>query len=247
MFEIHGGGIDLVFPHHENELAQSRALGHEFARIWTHNGMLEFTSEKMSKSLGNDVSLRNVLDTWGREVVLLFYMTGHWRKPIDFSDETLEQARAQTETFRDAFRSPAAGTDGSGAAEPREALDAALDDDFDTPRALAVLHSWRRAGRLDWLREGPAIFGLESLAEAEEPPEDVAALAEPNASARGPNAASTRQTGCGARSRQPAGRCATWRTASSSSLGGDAGADLRPARGSGGPPRPPRGARALGD
>jgi len=88
VFEIHGGGIDLVFPHHENELAQSRALGHEFARIWTHNGMLEFGGEKMSKSLGNDVSLRNVLDTWGREVVLLFFMTGHWRKPIDFTDET---------------------------------------------------------------------------------------------------------------------------------------------------------------
>jgi cysteinyl-tRNA synthetase len=179
VFEVHGGGIDLVFPHHENELAQSRALGHEFARIWTHNGMLEFTSEKMSKSLGNDVSLRNVLDTWGREVVLLFYMAGHWRKPIDFSDETLEQARAQAETFRDAFRSSSPGTDGSTASspEPREALDAALDNDFDTPRALAVLHSWRRAGRLDWLREGLAVFGLESLAEAEKPPEDVAALA----------------------------------------------------------------------
>jgi len=98
VFEIHGGGLDLVFPHHENELAQSRALGHEFARIWTHNGLLEFGGEKMSKSLGNDVSLRNVLDTWGREVVLLFFMTAHWRKPIDFTDETLQQARAQVET-----------------------------------------------------------------------------------------------------------------------------------------------------
>ncbi|MGZ8716897.1 MAG: cysteine--tRNA ligase, partial [Gaiellaceae bacterium] len=75
VFEIHGGGLDLVFPHHENELAQSRALGHDFARIWMHNGMLDFGGEKMSKSLGNDVSLRNVLDTWGREVVLLFFMT----------------------------------------------------------------------------------------------------------------------------------------------------------------------------
>src|SRR6185437_11821547 len=67
-FEIHGGGLDLVFPHHENELAQSSALGHGFARIWAHNGMLEFSGEKMSKSLGNDVSIRNVIDTWGREV-----------------------------------------------------------------------------------------------------------------------------------------------------------------------------------
>src|SRR5207237_1015637 len=85
VFEIHGGGLDLVFPHHENELAQSHALGHEFARLWMHNGMLEFGGEKMSKSLGNDVSLRNVLDTWGREVVLLFFLSAHWRNPVDFT------------------------------------------------------------------------------------------------------------------------------------------------------------------
>src|SRR5262245_59055226 len=103
VFEIHGGGLDLVFPHHENELAQSSALGHEFARVWMHNGMLEFGGEKMSKSLGNDVSIRNVLDTWGREVTLLFFMTAHWRKPIDFTDDTLAQARAQVETFRNFF------------------------------------------------------------------------------------------------------------------------------------------------
>ncbi len=92
-FEIHGGGLDLVFPHHENELAQSGALGHEFAKVWMHNGMLDFGGEKMSKSLGNDVSIRNVLDTWGREAVLLFFMTAHWRKPIDFGDGPLESAR----------------------------------------------------------------------------------------------------------------------------------------------------------
>ena len=105
VFELHGGGLDLVFPHHENELAQSRAVGHEFARIWTHNGMLEFGGEKMSKSLGNDVSIRNVLDTWGREVALLFFMTAHWRKPIDFTDTTLEQAKAQVGSFQDALNS----------------------------------------------------------------------------------------------------------------------------------------------
>ena len=64
-FEIHGGGLDLVFPHHENELAQSRALGHEFARIWAHNGLLRATGEKMSKSLGNIVTLREAIDTLG--------------------------------------------------------------------------------------------------------------------------------------------------------------------------------------
>ncbi|HKB94319.1 MAG TPA: cysteine--tRNA ligase, partial [Gaiellaceae bacterium] len=85
-FEIHCGGLDLVFPHHENELAQSRALGHEFARIWMHNGMLEFVGEKMSKSVGNVTTLGDALDEWGRETILLYFMTAHWRKPVDFSE-----------------------------------------------------------------------------------------------------------------------------------------------------------------
>src|SRR6184192_2416466 len=102
-FEIHGGGLDLVFPHHENELAQSRALGHDFAAIWTHNGMLAFTGEKMSKSVGNIATLREVLDDWGREAILLFFMTGHWRKPIDFDREALGRARTQVESFRNHF------------------------------------------------------------------------------------------------------------------------------------------------
>ena len=74
VFEIHGGGLDLVFPHHENELAQSRARGHEFAKLWMHNGMLRFTGEKMSKSLGNIETIQEVLDEWGRETVLLFFL-----------------------------------------------------------------------------------------------------------------------------------------------------------------------------
>ncbi len=155
-FEIHGGGLDLVFPHHENELAQSNALGHEFARIWTQNGMLQFGGEKMSKSLGNDVSIRNVLDTWGREVVLLFFMTAHWRKPIDFTDDTLAQTKAQVEGFRNVFRSPSEpGGDWA-------AFEAALDDDFNTPEALALLHGWRDH---ELLRRGLELFGLGSLAE----------------------------------------------------------------------------------
>jgi cysteinyl-tRNA synthetase len=156
VFEIHGGGLDLVFPHHENELAQSRALGHEFARIWTHNGMLEFGGEKMSKSLGNDVSLRNVLDTWGREVVLVFFMTGHWRKPIDFTDDTLQQAKAQWEGFQGAYRVASAKP------EPGEwqRLVHALDDDFNTPDALAILHDWRSRGYWYLLDEGLRLFGL---------------------------------------------------------------------------------------
>jgi cysteinyl-tRNA synthetase len=177
-FELHGGGLDLVFPHHENELAQSTALGHRFARIWTHNGMLEFGGEKMSKSLGNDVSIRNVLDIWGREVALLFFLTAHWRKPIDFTDVTLEQAKAQWQSFGQAIyekrpAQPAVGW---------EAFEAALDDDFNTPEALAVLHEWRRASQLDLLHRGLTIFGLGFVLDA--PPEEVLALVKEREDAR---------------------------------------------------------------
>src|SRR3954469_13406844 len=103
VFEIHGGGLDLVFPHHENELAQSLALGQQFAKVWMHNGMLRFVGEKMSKSTGNVLTIREALDEWGRETLLLFFLTGHWRKPIDLSEETLTQAKAQAETFRNSF------------------------------------------------------------------------------------------------------------------------------------------------
>ena len=106
-FEIHGGGLDLVFPHHENELAQSRGAEREFARIWMHNGMLRLTGEKMSKSLGNIATLQEVLDEWGRETLLLFFMTAHWRKPIDFSQETMAAARAQVDGFRNVLVEPA--------------------------------------------------------------------------------------------------------------------------------------------
>jgi cysteinyl-tRNA synthetase len=180
VFEIHGGGLDLVFPHHENELAQSNAVGHEFARIWTHNGMLEFAGEKMSKSLGNDVSLRNVLDTWGREVVLLFFMTGHWRKPIDFTDETLAQAKAQVETFSDFL----AGQDFDAEPTEQDRLTAVLDDDFNTPEALALFHDWRRRGLAEDLVAGLRIFGLGSLTEREEAPPEVVELARQRSRAR---------------------------------------------------------------
>ena len=88
-FLIHGGGLDLVFPHHENERAQSQAVGRPFARIWMHNGLLRFTGEKMSKSVGNVATIQEVIAEWGRETALLFMLTGHWRKPIDFSEETM--------------------------------------------------------------------------------------------------------------------------------------------------------------
>jgi cysteinyl-tRNA synthetase len=168
VFEIHGGGLDLVFPHHENELAQSLALGHDFARIWMHNGLLTLDGEKMSKSLGNDMTIRGVVDTWGREVALLLLLSGQWRKPLDFNEGTLEQAAAQLETFRNVFRSP------SEPVGDWTAFEAALDDDFNTPEALAVLHGWRDH---ELLRRALDVFGLASLADTEEAPTEVAELA----------------------------------------------------------------------
>jgi cysteinyl-tRNA synthetase len=179
-FEIHGGGLDLVFPHHENEVAQSRALGHPFAQIWAHNGMLQFTGEKMSKSSGQVETIRDALDTWGRETILGFFLTASWRKPIDYSEETMTQAAARLETLRNAFTRDAAEHDESG----WRAFEDALNDDFDTPAALAVLHDWASRGQLELLRRGLAVFGLASLAERAEAPAEIVELAEQRSQAR---------------------------------------------------------------
>jgi cysteinyl-tRNA synthetase len=177
VFEIHGGGLDLVFPHHENELAQSRALGHEFAQLWMHNGMLRFTGEKMAKSVGNVVTIHDAIERWGREALLLFFMSGHWSNPIDFSDATIEQAHAQAAGFREVFRNPSEPT-GDGA---WMSFAEALEDDFNTPAALALLHSWRDH---DLLRRALDLFGLASLAESEAAPDEVVRLAELRRAAR---------------------------------------------------------------
>jgi cysteinyl-tRNA synthetase len=177
VFEIHGGGVDLVFPHHENEIAQSRGAGREFARLWMHNGMLRLVGEKMSKSLGNVVSLREAIDQWGRETLLMFFLGAHWRKPMDYSDETLAAARARAESFREVFRNPS--EDASPDAWSR--FEAALEDDFNTPEALAVMHEWADH---DLLRRALDVFGLDSLAEREEAPAEVVELANRRQAAR---------------------------------------------------------------
>ena len=158
-FEIHGGGLDLRFPHHENELAQSRSRDYPFARVWLHNGMLELGDEKMSKSLGNVVTLRNVLDTWGREVLLLYHLSGHWRKPVDFTDAALESARTQLAGFREALAMPAR------AAGDWDAFEEALEDDFNTPAVLALLHGWASSGARGELARGLDLFGISSTFE----------------------------------------------------------------------------------
>jgi cysteinyl-tRNA synthetase len=170
VFEIHGGGLDLVFPHHENELAQSRARGHGFAKVWMHNGMLRFTGEKMSKSVGNVETIAEVLDRWGRDTVLLFFLTAHWRSPIDFSDDRMADAQARADGLREVFRNRSE----PAAADAWERFAAVLDDDFSTPAALALMHEWRDH---DLLRRSLDVFGLSALAEQEEAPSEVHALA----------------------------------------------------------------------
>ncbi|MBD0338911.1 MAG: cysteine--tRNA ligase [Thermoleophilia bacterium] len=176
-FEIHGGGNDLRFPHHENELAQSRAAGRPFARLWMHNGMLELDQEKMAKSVGNVRTLREVLDVWGREALLVYFLTGQWRKPIDFTPEAMEAAAARAEGFRNVFRDENKPLPPEAWAE----FAAALDDDFNTAQALAVIHEWTDH---ELLRRALDVFGLASLAKQTEAPRELRALAERRERAR---------------------------------------------------------------
>ncbi|HXY17434.1 MAG TPA: cysteine--tRNA ligase [Gaiellaceae bacterium] len=179
-FWIHGGGLDLVFPHHENERAQSLAVGRPFARVWMHNGMLRFTGEKMSKSLGNVATIKDVLREWGRETALLFFLTAHWRKPIDFSEETMAAARAQLQTFANFLRlTPAESREPA-----REELAAVLEEDFNTPEALALFHEWRARGDADSVRWGLGLFGLGDIGRSEAVPDPVRLLAEQRMRAR---------------------------------------------------------------
>jgi len=180
-FEIHGGGLDLIFPHHENEVAQSRGAGREFARIWMHNGLLRFTGEKMSKSLGNIASLRDVVQEWGPATLLVFFMSAHWRKPIDFDDRALQAAEQQVRTFENrlnwdfGFRAPG---------PPWEDFTAVVNDDFNTPEALAILHEWVNTGQVELLERGLIdVFGIQ-LKDVIEPPERVIELAEQRKLAR---------------------------------------------------------------
>jgi cysteinyl-tRNA synthetase len=176
-FEIHLGGLDLVFPHHENERAQSQAAGREFAQLWMHNGMVELDREKMSKSVGNIASLHDVLERWGPETILVYFLSAHWSKPIDFSEQTMEAARARVERFREVFRGPSEPAPGG----EWERFARALDDDFNTPEALAIMHGWRDH---DLLRRALDLFGLASLAKQEEAPGEIVELARQRQEAR---------------------------------------------------------------
>jgi cysteinyl-tRNA synthetase len=172
-FEVHGGGSDLVFPHHENEAAQTRlGRGAELAQIWMHNGMLEMRGEKMSKSVGNISLLPEVVQEWGRDTLLLFFASGHYRQPIVFSPDTLRDARGRLTRIREAARRLVDGPSPDDMRVHRDAFFDALRDDFNTPRALAALAAWvseanrREAVGRDDLVEMLDIFGLADLARA---------------------------------------------------------------------------------
>jgi cysteinyl-tRNA synthetase len=149
-FDIHGGGRDLIFPHHENEIAQSEAAGKPFARFWMHNGMLNLSSEKMSKSVGNIRTLRSILDKHRPEALITAFLSSHYRSPLEFSEDLLEETEQQVDRLRNVFRrlGDAAPAPGAALAAPdqglldklaarRKSFDDALADDLNTAAALA--------------------------------------------------------------------------------------------------------------
>lgn len=213
-FDIHGGGRDLIFPHHENEIAQSEgALGCEFVRFWVHNGMLTTREEKMSKSLGNIFLLREALEQYPPEVLICFFVASHYRSPVEFSSEALDEAASQVERLRNVFRSladyleqaPEKGDGDTALAQvveqTRARFDEAMADDLNTGAALGEVFSLARElnsalGRrevskvqAEASREALLamlhILGLDAVGSfSEEIPQDVVALAEQRLKAR---------------------------------------------------------------
>jgi cysteinyl-tRNA synthetase len=189
-FAIHGGGSDLVFPHHENEIAQSEAAGRPFARIWMHNGMIETEAEKMSKSEGNIFQLSEALDRYGREAVVAYLISGHYRQPLAFGEDEMEQAVARVERLRNFFREHPVGEAGGASSEQQrggssetppasraEAFREALADDFNTPQAMAEMFELVAEANREEVPESEAapvlaemldLVGLRSLTQPDE-------------------------------------------------------------------------------
>ena len=191
--DIHGGGTDLLFPHHENEAAQTLAArGRPLARLWMHNGMLQLGDDKMAKSVGNIRGLGDVIDEVGRDALLLYFVAGHYRQPLAYTRERLDAAAAGVERIREAGRRVTDDESPEDLAPLRDAFFDALADDFNTARALASLFDWiREANRRETpvggahLREMLAVLGLDNLLEAHAgPPPELIALAERRAQAR---------------------------------------------------------------
>jgi cysteinyl-tRNA synthetase len=161
-FDIHGGGSDLIFPHHENEAAQTRAArGEPLARLWVHNGMVRLQEAKMAKSVGNIFLLHEALDAYGRDALIMYFCSGHYRQPIEFDEERLEQAKASVQRIREAARGLVEGASPPWSAALKESFFAALAEDFNTPAALAAAFEWIRAAN----RAEPGSVGSADLAE----------------------------------------------------------------------------------
>jgi cysteinyl-tRNA synthetase len=192
-FAIHGGGIDLVFPHHENEIAQTEAArGVPLAEIWMHNGLVQIDEEKMSKSVGNIFQLSEAIERYGGQTVVAYLISGHYRQPLAFSDEQLREAAARVERIRNYLRDAPSGEADEFLADRRQAFLDALSDDFNTPQAFAVLFEIvaegnRRElpGAREVLTELLPLLGLDSLIdEEEEAPAEAQALLEEREAAR---------------------------------------------------------------
>ena len=197
-FEVHGGGSDLVFPHHENEIAQTEAArGKPLARVWMHNGMIEMDAEKMAKSVGNIHQLHSALDEFGRDTLIMYFVGGHYRKPLAYSEDALADAGRAVARVREFARrlDPGAG-EPDGLAPYAERFFDSLADDFNTPGARAAMFDWIAEGnrRLDageqlgvgQFAEMLRVIGLEGLLEGDAtgPPEEAERLLEQRQEAR---------------------------------------------------------------
>jgi cysteinyl-tRNA synthetase len=172
-FEIHGGGSDLIFPHHENEAAQTRAArGAPLARLWVHNGMIRLDKAKMAKSVGNIFVLHDALETYGRDALVMYFCSGHYRQPVEFDEERLDQATANVRRIREAGRRLVPGRSPAWSAPLRERFFDALANDFNTPAALKAVWAWVTEANKsqdpvgkDDLREMLGMLGLDNLLE----------------------------------------------------------------------------------
>ena len=193
-FEIHGGGSDLVFPHHENEAAQTGAAhGSPLARLWMHNGMIRLGEAKMAKSVGNIFLLHQALDAYGRDALLVYFSSGHYRQPIEFDDQRMSEAAAAARRIHEAGRRLHEGESPDWSGPLRERFFRSLAEDFNTPAALAATFDWVReanrsrepVGDAD-LREMLHVLALDNLLSVETPapPDEVIELAQTRERAR---------------------------------------------------------------
>src|SRR6266446_1874261 len=169
-FDIHGGGLDLIFPHHENEIAQSRsAFGHAImAKYWMHNGFLNISGEKMSKSLGNFFTVHELLDQYPGEAIRLLLLSAHYRQPLDFTHEGLVQAKATLDRWYGALRGKDPSTSLRAGVKPANAVPASVEeallDDLNTPLAISAIH---QLGDPAALKAGANALGLLQQDDAE--------------------------------------------------------------------------------